>query len=79
MDLKLEEKDGSSNNENNSDKKETGRSSSYSETKDLEITKNKEKNKNKAIDLINNKKIKMKYEITSKIVKKLTEEIKKFS
>ena len=49
MDLKLEEKDGSSNNENNSDKKETGRSSSYSETKDLEITKNKEKNKNKAI------------------------------
>ena len=49
LDLKLEEKDGSSNNENNSDKKETGRSSSYSETKDLEITKNKEKNKNKAI------------------------------
>ena len=37
LDLKLEEKDESSNNENNSDKKETGRSSSYSETKDLEI------------------------------------------
>ena len=45
---------------------------------DLE-KKEKEKEKNKEKDLINNKKIKMKYEITSKIVKKLKEEIKKFS